>query len=148
MATNGAGRAARTTPTKKTTPANAWQSRPLVLRPDSPPRDEFDFRDKHLTRETSSDEMAQRYARVRKDHRRDDWYHLIMGLVVFLVVVAVYVAGVVVLSRLDPHLNLRQVTQIVGLASAAAGSGVAIRSAGRALRQRYARPRDQDFKST
>ena len=84
--------------------------------------------------------MLQRYAEVDKNVRRDDWHYLIMSLVVFVVGVTVYVAGFVVLSRLDPHLNPRQVAQTVGLAFAAAGGGVAVRLAGRALKQLYARP--------
>jgi hypothetical protein len=85
--------------------------------------------------------MAQRYAGLRKDHRRNDWHYLAMGLVVFVVGVAVYLDAFVVVSRLLPHLTPRQVTQIVGLAFVAAGGGVAVRSAGRALKQRYPRPR-------
>ena len=59
-----------------------------------------------------------------------------------------YLVGFVVVSRLLPHLSPRQVTQIVGLAFAAAGGGVAVRSADRALKQHHARPRGQGFKST
>jgi hypothetical protein len=144
VATNGAGRATRATPTKKTTPATNGTGRGLVLRPDIPPVNQHDVRDRHLTRRTESDEMAHRYAELDKDRRRDDWHYLFMGLVV----VAAYMAGFFVLSRLDPHLNPRQVAQIVGLAFASAGGGIAIRSAGRALKQHYARPRDQGSKST
>jgi hypothetical protein len=140
VATNEAGRATRTTPTNKTAPPNAKQSRPLVLRPDIPPVNELDVRDRHLTRRTDSEEMSLRYAEVDKNLRRDEWHYLIMSLVVFIVTVAVYVAGFVVLSRLDPHLNPRQVAQTVALAFAAAGGGVAVRSAGRALKQLYTRP--------
>jgi hypothetical protein len=86
--------------------------------------------------------MARRYAALRKDRRKDDWHSLAMALVVFVAGVTVYLAGFVVMSRLLPHLSPRQVTQIVGLACAAAGGGVAVRSAGRALKRRYAHPRD------
>jgi hypothetical protein len=148
VATKDAGRVTGTAPAKKTTPMNARQGRAVVLRPDSPPVDELDFRDKHDTRATESDEMAQRYAELRKDRRRDDWHYLVTGLAAFVVGVILWIASYVVMSRLNPHLNSRQVAQIVGLAFAAAGGGVVIRSAGRALRQRYARPRDQGPKST
>jgi hypothetical protein len=87
--------------------------------------------------------MEQRYARVRKERRKDDWHHLAIGLVIFLAGVAVYLAGTLVMSRLLPHSTPRQATQIVTYAFVAAGGGVAGRSAGRALRQRYARPRGQ-----
>lgn len=120
---------------------NPGESRALVLRSDKPPVDQLDFDDRHDTRATESEEMARRYAELRKDRRRDDWHYLAMGLVVFVVGVAVYLAGFVVLSRLLPHLSSRQVTQIIGLACAAAGGGVAVRSAGRVLKRRYARPR-------
>jgi hypothetical protein len=129
-------------------PAIAAQNGALVLRPDSPPVNELDFRDKHDTRATESEEMAQRYAALRKDRRRDDWHDLAVGLVVFVTGVTVYLVGFVVVSRLLPHLSPRQVTQIVGLAFAAAGGGVAVRSVGRALKQHHARSRGQGSKST
>jgi hypothetical protein len=132
----------------KATPAKAGQSGALVLRSDDPPVDQLDFDDRHDTRATESEEMAQRYAELRKDRRRDDWHYLAMGLVVFVVGVAVYLAGFVVVSRLSPHLSPRQVTQIVGLACVAAGGGVAVRSAGRALKRRYARQRGRGSKPT
>ena len=138
----------RASPAKEATPAKAGQSEALVLRSDNPPVDQLDFDDRHDTRATESEEMARRYAGLRKDRRRDDWHYLTMGLVVFVVGVAVYLAGFVVMSRLLPHLSPRQVTQIVGLACVAAGGGVAVRSAGRALKQRYARPRGRGPKST
>jgi hypothetical protein len=114
-----------------------------VLRPGTPPADQLDFDDRHDTRATESDEMARRYAELRKDHRKNDWHHLAIGLVVFVAGVVVYLAGVLVMSHLLPHSTPRQATQIVGLAFVAAGGGVAGRSAGRTLRQRYARPRGQ-----
>ena len=88
--------------------------------------------------------MAQRYADLRKDRRRNDWHYLAMGLVVFVVGVAVYLAGFVLMSRLLPQLNLRQVTQIVGLAFIVSGGGIAVRAVGQTLNQRYVRPRDGD----
>jgi len=88
--------------------------------------------------------MAQRYADLRKDRRRNDWHYLAMGLVVFVVGVAVYLAGFVLMSRLLPQLNLRQVTRIVGLAFIVSGGGIAVRAVGRTLNQRYVRPRDRD----
>jgi hypothetical protein len=135
-------------PAEKATPAEAGQSRALVLRSDNPPVDQLDFDDRHDTRATESEEMARRYAGLRKDRRKDDWHYLAMGLVVFVAGVAVYLAGFVAVLRLFPHLSPRQATQIVGLACVAAGGGVAVRSAGRALKQRYARPRGRGSKST
>jgi hypothetical protein len=128
--------------------AKAGQSQALVLRSDNPPVDQLDFDDRHDTRATESEEMARRYAGLRKDRRKDDWHYLAMGLVVFVAGVAVYLAGFVAVLRLFPHLSPRQATQIVGLACVAAGGGVAVRSAGRALKQRYARPRGRGSKST
>jgi hypothetical protein len=92
--------------------------------------------------------MAQRYVGLRKDRRRNDWHYLAMGLVVFVVGVAVCLTGFVIVSRLLPHLSAREATQIVGLAFVAAGGGVAVRSAGRALKQRSANPRGRDTTST
>ena len=92
--------------------------------------------------------MAQRYARLRKDYRRNDWHYLAMGLVVFVVGTAVYLAGFVVMSRLLPQISPRLTSQIVGLACVAAGGGVVVRSAGRALKQRSAGSRGRGSKST
>jgi hypothetical protein len=138
----------RASPAEEATPTTAGHSGALVLRFDSPPVDQLDYDDRHDTRATESEAMARRYAELRKDRRRDDWHYLAMGLVVFVVGVAVYLAGFVVVSRLFPHLSARQVTQIVGLACVAAGGGVAVRSAGRALKQRYARQRGRGSKPT
>ena len=77
--------------------------------------------------------MAQRYAYLRKDRRRSDWHHLAMGLIVFVVGVAVYLAGFIVLARLLPNLSPRLTAQIVGFAFAAAGGGVVVGSAGKIL---------------
>jgi hypothetical protein len=83
--------------------------------------------------------LAQRYARPEKDSRKNDWHYLIMGLTVFFVGVALYLAGFVVLSRLLPDLHPEQVAWIVGLAYIAAGGGAAGRSMGRAVRLYYDR---------
>ncbi|MGH3782374.1 MAG: hypothetical protein ACRDRO_17580 [Pseudonocardiaceae bacterium] len=148
-ATDGADPAKKAAPAKKTTPAKkAGQSMALVLRSARPPLDQLDFDDRHDTRATESEEMAQRYAGLRKDRRRNDWHYLAMGLVVFVVGVAVYLAGFVLVSRLLPYLDPRLVTQIVGLACIAGGGGAAVRSAGRALKQRYDRRRGQASDST
>jgi hypothetical protein len=114
-----------------------------VLRPGTPPADQLDFDDRHDTRATESDEMQRRYAALRKEKRKGDWHDLAIGMVAFGAAVAVYLASVLVMSHLLPHSTPRQATQIVGLAFLAAGGGVAGRSAGRTLRQRYARPRGQ-----
>ena len=135
-------------PTNKTSTAKAGRSGALVLRSDKPPVDQLDFDDRHDTRATESEEMAQRYARLRKDYRRNDWHYLAMGLVVFVVGTAVYLAGFVVMSRLLPQISPRLTSQIVGLACVAAGGGVVVRSAGRALKQRSAGSRGRGSKST
>jgi hypothetical protein len=132
---NGAGSATTTT--------TDGHSKAPVLRPDKPPVDQLDFDDRHDTRATESDEMVKRYAELHKDRRRNDWHHLAMGLVVFIVGVTVYLVDFVVVSQLLPHLNPRLVTQIVGLAFIAAGGGVAVRSAGQALKRRYASHRSE-----
>jgi hypothetical protein len=142
-AANGAGPAKKTAPAKKT-----GQSAAPILRSGRPPVNQLDFDDRHDTRATESEEMAQRYAGLRKDRRRNDWHDLAMGLVMFMVGVAVYLAGFVLVSRLLPHLDPPLVTQIVGLACIAGGGGVAVRSAGRALKQRYDRRRGQASDST
>jgi hypothetical protein len=131
----------------KVTPAKAEKSRELVLRSKQPPVDQLDFDDRHDTRATESEEMAQRYAGLRKERRKNDWHYLAMGLVVFVVGVVVYLAGLIVVARLLPQLSAREATQTVGLAFVAAGGGVAVRSVGRALRKRSARPRNWNSES-
>jgi hypothetical protein len=81
--------------------------------------------------------MVRRYAVLRKERRKDDWHRLAMVTVVFVMGVAVYLAGFVVVSRLLPNLSLRQVEGVVGIAFAAAGGGVAARAAGQALTSRF-----------
>jgi hypothetical protein len=90
-----------------------------------------------------SEEMSQRYAFLRRDRRRDDWHYLAMGLVVFVVGVAVYLAGYIVVLRQVPHLGHREAARIAGLAFVAAGGGVAARSGARTLKGRFARARDR-----
>lgn len=143
-AINRADPTASTAFARKTTSPDASHDKTLVLRPNIPPVSQLDFDDRHDTRATESEEMAQRYADLRKDRRRNDWHYLAMGLVVFVVGVAVYLAGFVLMSRLLPQLNLSQVTQIVGLAFIVSGGGIAVRAVGRTLNQRYVRPRDRD----
>ena len=109
----------------------------LILRPAEPPADQLDFDDRHDTRATESDEMARRYAALRRDRRRNDWHHLAMGIIVFVVGVTVYLGGFVVVSRLLPSLSPRLVVQVVGIAFAAAGGSVAARAAGQVLTTRF-----------
>jgi hypothetical protein len=111
----------------------------LVLRASEPPVDQFDFDDRHDTRATQSDEMARRYAGLRRDRRRDEWHQVAMGLVRFGVVVVVFLTGFVAVSLLLPAFSAAQVMQIVGLACAGTGGGMAARSVGRGLKQRYDR---------
>ena len=73
--------------------------------------------------------MARRYAELRRDRRRNDWHYLAMGLTMFVVGVAVYLAGFIFMSRMLPQLHPREVTQIVGLAFVCSGGGVAFRAA-------------------
>jgi hypothetical protein len=108
----------------------------LVLRPAEPPANQLDFDDRHDTRATESDDMARRYAALRQDRRRSDWHHLAMGIIVFAVGVTVYLGGFVLVSRLLPNLGPRLVIQVVGIAFAAAGGGVAVRAAGQVLTSR------------
>lgn len=115
----------------------------VVLRSGKAPVDQLDFDDRHDTRATESKEMAQRYIELRKDRRKNDWHYMAMELVVFVVKVAVYLAGFVLVLRLFPHLNPWQVAEIVGLACIAGGGGMAVRSARRAFKQRYRRRRGQ-----
>jgi hypothetical protein len=126
-----------------TTSARADEARgeARVLRSGTPPADQLDFDDRHDTRATESKELAERYAALRRDLRRNDWHYLAMKLVGFVVVAAVYLTGFVVLSQLPPHLSPRLAMEVVGLASVAAG-GIATRSASRPLRQRHTRPWD------
>jgi hypothetical protein len=130
-------------PAKDTPPAEDGQRGPLLLRPDTSPAGQLDYDDRHVTRATESDDYARRYADYYKDRRKDDWHRLAIGLVMFVAGVAVYLAGTLVMSHLLPHSTPRQATQIVAYAFVAAGGGVAGRSAGRTLRQRYARSRGQ-----
>lgn len=142
VATDGADPARKAAPPKKkTAPPKDGHREALVLRSKKPPVNQLDFDDRHDTRATHSDEMAQRYAELRKDRRRSDWHNLAMSLIAFIVGVAVYLTGFVVVSRQLPHLSPRLIAQIVGLAVAAAGGGVAFRLAARALKRRHARLR-------
>jgi hypothetical protein len=125
-------------------PVDREQPSQVILRQDKPPVDQLDFDDRHDTRATMSEEMSQRYAFLRRDRRRDDWHYLAMGLVVFVVGVAVYLAGYIVVLLQAPHLNQRQAAQIAGLAFVAAGGGVAARSSVRTLKGRFARVRDRN----
>ena len=142
VATKGADPARKAAPRKKKTapPKDGHRETP-VLRPKKPPVSQLDFDDRHDTRSTHSDEMAQRYAELRKDRRRSDWHNLAMSLTAFIAGVAVYLTGFVVVSRQLPHLSPRLIAQIVGLAVAAAGGGAAFRLATRALKRRPTRPR-------
>jgi hypothetical protein len=137
--TNPARKAAR--PKKKTGPQKNGHQETLVLRSKKPPVSQLDFDDRHDTRSTHSDEMAQRYAELRKDRRRSDWHNLAMSITAFVVIVTVYLTGFVVVSRQLPHLSPRLIAQIVGLAVAAAGGGVAFGLATLALKRRHARRR-------
>ena len=92
-----------------------------VLRPGTPPADQLDFDDRHDTRATESDEMARRYAELRKDQRKGDWHRLAIGLVVFVAGVVVYLAGVLVMSHLLPHSTPRRRRLVRRSASPAAG---------------------------
>jgi hypothetical protein len=120
-------------------PPEPRASEARVLRPEQPPADQLDFDDRHDTRATESDELARRYAALRQDRRRTDWHHLAMGVIVFVVGVTVYLGGFVVVSRLLPNLSPRLAIQVVGIAFAAAGGGVAARAAGQALTSRLRR---------
>jgi hypothetical protein len=154
--------AKKTTPTKSTGPGQegyasqerrvaakkSSQSVARVLRSDTPPVNQLDFDDRHDTRATESKVMGQRYAGLHKERRKNDWHYLAMSLVVFMVGVTMYLASFVLLSWLLPGLQPRQVTEIVGLACLAGGGGVAVRSAGRALKQRYGHRRGQASDST
>ena len=124
----------------KTPPANkVGRHEELVLRSDSPPVDQLDFDDRHDTRATQSTAMLSRYGTLRSHRRKDDRHRLAMSLVTLVVGVTCYLTGFVAVSRLLPHLTHWQAAQIVMLAFLATGSGIAARSAGRALKRRYDR---------
>lgn len=127
-------------------PPEPRASETRVLRPAQPPADQLDFDDRHDTRATESDELMHRYAALHRDRRKDDWHRLAMGLVVFVAGVVVYLTAFVVLSRLLPNLSPQRVIQVVGIAFAAAGGGVAARAAGQALASRL-RSRGRGSKS-
>lgn len=143
---NGARPSRRATATKKTGPTNnpaptrSEESATLVLRSETPPTDKLDFDDRHDTRATESNEAAQRYRDLRKDRRRDDWHKLAMSLVGLTFLVAVYLAGFIVVSRLLPNLGPWLVAKIIGLPFVVAGGGVVARLAGRVFRQRSVHP--------
>jgi len=120
----------------------------LVLRADRPPVDRLDFDDRHHTRATQNAKSAKLYVFLNQDIRRGEWHQLIMTLVCFVVLVALYLGGFVALSRLLPTLGPVHVTHIVTLAFIAAGGGVGARSAGRALKKRYGRRPPGSFDST
>jgi hypothetical protein len=138
----------KTVPADRSATTTGEENGTLVLRSRTPPVDQLDFDDRHDTRATESDELARRYGDLRKDRRRDDWHKLAMSLVGFMVMAAVYLAGFIVVSRLLPHLGPWLAVKVVGLAFVAAGGGVVVRSAGRVLKQRTARPRDRGSKSS
>ena len=148
VAGNGGRATKKVMPAENSAATTGGESETMVLRPGNPPIDQLDFDDRHDTRATQSDELARRYRELRKDRRRDDWHKLATGLVGFVVLAAVYLAGFIVVSRLLPHLGPWSAARIVGLAFVAAGGGVAALSAGRILKQRTARRRDRDSKPT
>lgn len=148
VASNGGRPTTNTAPADNSAITTGEGSGTLVLRSGTPPVDQLDFDDRHDTRATESDELAQRYGDLRKNRRRDDWHKLAMSLVGFAVLAVTYLAGFIVVSRLLPHLGPWLAAKIVGLAFAAAGGGVAVRSAGQVLKRRTARPQDRGSTST
>jgi hypothetical protein len=116
-----------------------------VLRSNQPPATQLDYDDRHDTRATESDDMARRYADLRKDRRKSDWHYLAMGLVSLVVAVAVYLAGFIVMSHLLPHLTPHEAMQVVGLAFLAAGGGLGALAGVRAL-ARHSWNRGRDLK--
>lgn len=139
--TNGADQskrsaASKTSSASRRTPAGDPTSPAPILRPMQPPASQLDFDDRHDTRATESDDMARRYAALRKDRRKSDWHRLAMGLIIFVVGAVVYLAGFIVVSQMLPNLSTREAAQVVGFAFAAAGGGVAAEAAGRALTTR------------
>jgi hypothetical protein len=116
----------------------------LVLRSGVAPVGQLDFDDRHDTRATASDDLARRYQALRADRRRDEWHRLATGVIAFAALVALYLAGFIVLSRVLPYLDPWLAAKIVGLAFVAAGGGVAIRSAGHVLKRRSVRPQRRD----
>ena len=144
VATNGAdhaGEEGSATQEKDCAPKRTTIRRRWFCDPKNRQARQLDFDDRHDTRSTHSDEMAQRYAELRKDRRRSDWHNLAMSLTAFIVGVTVYLTGFVVVSRQLPHLSPRLIAQIVGLAAVAAGGGVAFRLATLALKRRHTRQR-------
>jgi hypothetical protein len=135
-------------PADKSAITTGAEGETLILRSGSPPVDQLDFDDRHDTRATENDALARRYSDLHKNRRRDDWHKLAMSLVGFAVLAIVYIAGFIVISRLLPHLGPWLAAKIVGLAFAAAGGGVAVRSAGQVLRHRTARRQDRGSTST
>jgi hypothetical protein len=124
-------------PSTQATRVEALLSPAPVLRPESPPADRLDFEDRHATRATESDDLADRYIKLSKDRRKNDWHHFAMTMIGLVVCMAVFLAGFVVVSRLLPHLSTRQVTQVVAIAFVAGGGGVVVRAAGRELTNRF-----------
>jgi hypothetical protein len=110
-----------------------------VLRRDRGPQNQLDFDDRHDTRATESPAMANRYAKLRGERRKDDRHRVALGLVVLATGVGVVLAAYVVLARMFPEYAPVQVAQIVGLAFIAGGGGVAARSLARAVRGAYDR---------
>jgi hypothetical protein len=148
VASNSGRPTTNTAPADNSATTTGQESGTLVLRYGTPPVDQLDFDDRHDTRATESDELARRYSDLRKNRRRDDWHKLATGLVGFAVLAVMYLAGFIVVSRLLPHLGPWLAVKIVGLAFVAAGGGVAVRSAGKVLKHRTARPQDRGSKST
>lgn len=111
----------------------------VLLRSDSPPIDQLDFDDRHDTRATQSEELANRYAALRKDRRRSEWQRLCMNLVAFFASMVLILAGIVSLSLLLPHLEPWSVAQLVLTAYAFASGGIGTLAVMRFLKERYGR---------
>jgi hypothetical protein len=107
-----------------------------ILRSDQPPVSQLDYDDRHVTRSTANDGMRRRYAELRKEDQKSDWHHLAVGLVGLVMVMAVYLAGFVIVSLLLPHLAPWEAMQVVGLAFLAAVGGVGASAGSKALTRR------------
>ena len=92
VASNGGRPTTNTAPADNSAITTGEGSGTLVLRSGTPPVDQLDFDDRHDTRATESDELAQRYGDLRKNRRRDDWHKLAMSLVGFAVLAVTYLS--------------------------------------------------------
>jgi hypothetical protein len=120
-------------------PADQSPGQP-TLRHDTAPVDQRDFDDRHDTRATSDDQTLKRYIKLERHRTKCEWQRTLQRLLTVSVGTILYVAAVVALLRLIPHVTIDQAMLLAGAALASASGGYGLVVARQALR-RYRRQR-------